>query len=330
MNKVSVILPVYNTSKYLKKCFESILNQTYTSFELICVNDGSTDNSLQILEEYAQKDDRIKIITQKNQGLGNARNAGIIQTSGDYICYIDSDDYIHQDLLKDAVNKILEDDSDVVIYDNYNVYRDSTIPVYRVKNFINKHKTDCFHYEEFKQIAYQSCVAWNKLYKKQIIVDNNLKFFEDVKMGEDSPFWFDLLSLNPKISLLDKCLYYYIKREDSLTKRSEDYIDRQIELYKKYKDTLKDNISVDFRLTILDYNVRCAINGYCANNSLKIFLIYEKSLRFFAEEYKNFKGLNLWKYEGYFIFRFRWFYYIGKNLVLYILKLKNRWRCANG
>ena len=100
MPKVSVIVPVYNTEKYLPQCLDSIINQTFTDFECICINDGSTDNSLSILEEYAKKDSRIRIISQKNAGLSNVKNVGIKNATGIYITFIDSDDFVSLDYIE--------------------------------------------------------------------------------------------------------------------------------------------------------------------------------------------------------------------------------------
>ena len=119
MPKVSVIIPVYNTSKYLNQCLESIQNQTFTDFEAICINDGSTDSSLEILKEFASKDDRFIIINKKNEGQGIARNLGIQQANGEYIIFIDSDDWLETEGLEKAYKKIKEDSADILIFDFY-------------------------------------------------------------------------------------------------------------------------------------------------------------------------------------------------------------------
>ena len=110
---VSVIVPVYNVEKYLEECLDSIINQTLEDIEIICVNDGSTDNSLKILKKYAKKDNRIKIINQKNCGLGCARNSGLNQSQGDYIFFLDSDDYLNPNILEKLYPKALESHSEI-------------------------------------------------------------------------------------------------------------------------------------------------------------------------------------------------------------------------
>ena len=114
MAQITVILPVYNVEKYLKQCLDSIVNQTFKDFECLCVNDGSTDNSLSILQEYAQKDKRFKIITQKNGGTSVARNTGIKHTNTKYLTFIDSDDWITENYLEILYNKIEETNADIV------------------------------------------------------------------------------------------------------------------------------------------------------------------------------------------------------------------------
>jgi len=116
MVKISVIMPIYNSEKYLKEAIDSVLNQSFKDFELICINDGSTDNSPEILENYRKKDKRIKIINQKNQGLSAARNKGLKNSEGEFIFFIDSDDYIAKNTLKKLYQNARINDSDIVLY----------------------------------------------------------------------------------------------------------------------------------------------------------------------------------------------------------------------
>ena len=129
MYDVSVIIPVYNVEKYLEECLDSVCNQTLANIEIICVNDGSTDGSVDILNAYAEKDDRIKIISQSNQGLGASRNNGLKASSGKYILFLDSDDYIDLTSLEKLVDNIVSNDSDMVLFkfqnfdDNKNLHK---------------------------------------------------------------------------------------------------------------------------------------------------------------------------------------------------------------
>ena len=116
MPKVSIIVPVYNVEKYLRQCLDSVLNQTFQEFEAICINDGSTDSCAQILDEYAKKDSRIKVITQDNKGLSEARNTGLKHVQGDYVFFLDSDDSIHPQCLDICHSFIQKDNADMVSF----------------------------------------------------------------------------------------------------------------------------------------------------------------------------------------------------------------------
>ena len=134
MNKVSIIVPVYNIEKYLAKCLDSLINQTLEDIEIICVNDGSTDNSAEILNEYAQKDCRIKIINQDNAGLSAARNTGINAANGEYIGYVDSDDWIDLNFYEKLYNAAKDTDADIVKLQELNALAASII---KKKYFLN-------------------------------------------------------------------------------------------------------------------------------------------------------------------------------------------------
>ena len=134
--KVSIIIPVYNVEKYLKKCLDSVINQTLKDIEIICIDDGSTDSSYTILNEYAQKDNRFVILKQKNNGAGAARNKGIEIAKGEYLYFLDSDDFVDITLLEKAHTKIKENDCDICIFKNY-FYNDNTKEKY-INNLKNK------------------------------------------------------------------------------------------------------------------------------------------------------------------------------------------------
>ena len=122
MTEVSVVINMYNSEKYLRKCIDSVLAQTFTDFELILVNDGSKDHSLDICKEYAEKDKRIRIVDKENGGLADARNAGLDAAKGKYLEFIDADDWIEPDLLEKCVTKLHETDADIVIFDIYQYF----------------------------------------------------------------------------------------------------------------------------------------------------------------------------------------------------------------
>lgn len=225
--KFSVIIPVYNVEKYLKECLDSLINQTFKNIEFIFINDGSTDNSVQIIEEYAQKDARIKLITQQNQGQGIARNNGIKLAKGEYIAFIDPDDWVDLELFQELNTFIEQRHPDVLQFDFYEFYEYSGItkPYNLAKKFKRK-----FNYDLTKKNYYSwkdcnnrcltrlSPLCWNKVYSKQFLIDNNIVFAPN-KFGEDLLFSHNVLFSAEKIYVLDKYLYYYRHRANSATNK---------------------------------------------------------------------------------------------------------------
>lgn len=212
---VSVVMPVYNVEKYVGKAIESILNQTYSNFELILVNDKSTDNSLEILRLYAINDKRIKIINKPiNEGLGYARNSGMQIAIGKYIYFIDSDDYVEQDLLESCISEAELLNADVVIFGYCEDYEQKK-GIVTSKNFgveakiieRNTLKNEFINLYE-KTIIHSTC---NKVYKLDFLRENNLEFL-NVSMCEDIFFNLKVFKLINKLSIIDKVFYHYMKR----------------------------------------------------------------------------------------------------------------------
>lgn len=322
---ISVIIPIYNVEQYLLKCLDSIIGQTYKNIEIICVNDGSLDNCQQILEEYKLKDSRLIIINQQNQGVSTARNQGLNKANGDYIYFVDPDDWIDTTLIEKAVNCICENKSDIVIFDAINVYKNSQIPVRRVNNFVKKNNLYSFYFNEAKNIIYHTPTSWSKLYRKSFLNVHKLYFPKDITLGEDVVFWLSLLSYNPKISILDEPLYYYLKRDDSATGLiNEKALDEQWNLYEYIINSADYKLYLEeYKILILDFCCRLAVYRYSCADSLRLLFIYEKTISKFLKEYKNFKIIGLFKLQGYKLLKLRLFYTIGKKIVLCYLKKIN-------
>ncbi len=240
--KVSVILPVYNTEKYLKDCLDTIVNQTLKEIEIICVDDGSTDNSLNILKEYASKDKRITLITQENLFAGVARNVGINLAKGEYLSFLDSDDFFELDMLEGMYNQGLKNNVDIVIckFTKYNeLSKKFQKPEgincnFKKENpiFSPNEKTD-----NLFNIAFT--VAWNKIFKRNLILDNKI-FFQSLITRNDTYFSCVAMVHANNIQLLDKSYYYYrYNRQNSLVNTSDKYpltfYDSYTELYKYLK-----------------------------------------------------------------------------------------------
>lgn len=208
---ISIIIPVYKVEEYLEKCIESVLKQTYTNLQIILVDDGSPDNCGKICDEYAKKDPRIEVIHKVNGGLSDARNVGIAKAKGKYIGFVDSDDYIKEDMYEILINLIKEYDADVSICNLYDVI-DGKEYIRNNENGIQKYS----RLEILKEVLLDKNIqsyAWNKLYKKEL--------FDEIKYPigkkyEDIGTTFYVFEKCNKIVVTSKPEYYYLKRSDSL------------------------------------------------------------------------------------------------------------------
>ena len=233
MPAISVVVPVYNVEKYLRRCLNSILNQTFTDWEAVFINDGSQDNSLDILKEYANKDSRIKIIDKNNTGMSDARNKGLEVVSGEYVLFVDSDDFIHPQTMEITYYLAQRDKSDVVTFTYDRLYRpqlmvryklgldtDNVIPVrLKQKYDLSKIKTlvteNVFDYATEKthnmfnpkrKWLVKHCQVWKNLYRKDFI--KGITFIKGI-LFEDFPWWSEVLLRNPKVTLTRLPLYFY-------------------------------------------------------------------------------------------------------------------------
>ena len=225
--KVSVIIPVYNVEQYLRECLDSIVNQTLKDIEVICVDDGSTDSSLDILKEYAKKDNRITIITQKNLYAGVARNAGLTVAKGEYLSFLDSDDFFELTLFEETYNIAQKEKSEIVFY-KYTYYDDKSQTKEREAGISTKY-TDKQIYtiktKKLKNDLFRICehTPWNKLINRELVTKEKI-YFQSLKSSNDTYFAFLVLACSKKISLYYKSLLYYrYDREGSLVKNRDKF-----------------------------------------------------------------------------------------------------------
>lgn len=216
MVKVSVIVPIYNTEDYLNECLTSIINQSLKDIEIICIDDGSTDNSLEILREFAKMDKRITIFSQKNKGQGSARNLGLKHAKGEYICFVDSDDILKLNELKDTYNICSKNSLDFLVFKLF-TYNEGTGKKYNEKQYemedIKSFKNKVFNYNDLKSSIFKIPVSpVNKLYNGDFLRNLNIKFPENI-IFEDNIFFWDVLFNSKRISLYDE--YLYIRRRHS-------------------------------------------------------------------------------------------------------------------
>ena len=216
MAEISVIVPVYNVEQYLEKCLDTIINQTFKDIEIICVNDGSTDNSRKILEDYKNKDRRIKIIDKENGGLSSARNTGMKIAKGRFLSFVDSDDWIDLTMLEKLYNNITALNTDISIcavhlFDEAQQKINDDEPYFNLSYFDNSFDNKAFSYIDAKPFLMDVCVmAWNKLYRRRFVQECAAEF-PDGLIFEDGPFFFSIFFKTQKVSIVRDLLYYYRK-----------------------------------------------------------------------------------------------------------------------
>ena len=222
---ISVIVPIYKAEKYIYNSIDSIINQPFTDFELILVDDGSPDNCGTICDEYAKNDKRIKVIHKKNGGVSSARNIGIEKSSGKWICFVDSDDYLQPGFLMNP-NEYKED----LIIQSYQVFGDENRVIrYENKTITENNLKDCIK-DHVDELIYR--VPWGKLFKSNIIKDNNIRFHTDIHIGEDTLFMLEYLYYTKSIKYNDSPMYMYKSDTDysryTLTPQKAVYIFNQM------------------------------------------------------------------------------------------------------
>ncbi len=277
---VSVIVAVYNAAKYLRQCMDSILNQTLKDIEVICVNDGSTDSSLKILEEYAAKDDRIRIFTKENEGLGgaSARNLGIEKARGEYLSILDSDDFFDAEMLEKAFQRAEETQADVVVFGGYE-YDERNGNTYKVASILNEKaipQKEVFSYKDCADTIYQLTqgMAWNKLYRKSFIDKRGIRF-QKIKYTDDAYFTFSHMVLAERISVINENLCYYrVNSGISQTDGLSNYPDSAYVPYLELKKSLVEwGVYEDVKKSFVN----------CATAFMRYF--YDKIIRYEPFEY---------------------------------------------
>ena len=211
MKKISIVIPIYNVEQYLRECIDSVIKQTYENLEIILVNDGSKDNSLNICKEYLDKDKRIRIIDQKNAGLSAARNVGLEASTGEYVMFIDSDDYMDLNACKVLYNAIEGTDYEFVSA-NF-VFTDSNGKPWKKPKFSNKFKNKELTIKNYRESFYFiNAPVWNKIFKREYLIENNLRF-EVGLYAEDAIFTTLLYLKAQKAYYIKDVVYYYRQRE---------------------------------------------------------------------------------------------------------------------
>lgn len=266
--KISVIVPIYNVEKYLEKCISSLLDQSFTDFELILVNDGSPDNCGKICDKFKEKDSRITVLHLENGGVCRARNKGMELATGDFYVFVDSDDWVEKDYLKDFVDHI-EDEETLIIQDcnrDNDEKSETHFFGFQNKSFVLK--------EDFGKLFHENAhyvpggYPWNKLYSAKIIKENNLQFDPAIKLADDEKWNFEYFVHLKKMKFIDKANYHYIYNPGSISNQKRPF-DRELtrfEFKTKFFDFALKNYQISendkkkiiaevekhFRINILD------------------------------------------------------------------------------
>ena len=227
MPKVSVVIPIYNVEKYLRECMDSVVNQTLKDIEIICVNDGSPDNSRSILQEYADKDERIKIIDKENGGLASARNVGVKAATGEYIGFVDSDDWIDLDFYEKLYNTAIQYEADIACGNIYKTGKKKYLVRHAQIRFTQKTR-DKYRYARIPK----HCYVWNKIYRRNALIRSGVCFEEGV-CYEDIEFTHKVLHYLNSFVTVPNADYYYRTNPDSIVGYRTD---------KKYQDLVAADV----------------------------------------------------------------------------------------
>ena len=328
-DKISIILPLYNSEQYLERCINSIINQTYENFELILIDDGSTDKTLEKIKEYEKKDSRIVIITKKNSGVSDSRNIGILNSSGKYITFVDSDDWLEKDAIENLYNCIIET--------KYPIVRGKYVIEYKAKS---KSIVEKFAYNE--DIANtnisrlidnvisgeMNCYMWLLLIDSKVI-KNKIYFNNRLAMMEDTIFYLDLLLENNDIYFLNKTIYHYYVNPESAS-RNSDYTKRNLENSIEVNRIFEEKLN-KYNCNSIDrkkmYNTKtskaiseCLYKLYCSN-SFEFYEEYNKIIN--SDEIRQIlKNCDMKKinFQNKYIIRFL----ISKSKYLLMIFLKLR------
>ncbi len=290
MSLFSIIVPVYKVEEYIDKCVMSILNQTFSDFELILVDDGSPDRCPQICDEYAERDERITVIHKPNGGVSSARNEALKIAKGKYIWFVDSDDYVEENSLEILSDYIHNTPADLYVFEH------GFFEKYEVTDFDS---LLCDHYYKY-HFGFE---PWNKVYKRSLITDNNMFFDTQEKVGEDLLFNINYYTKMKACLFINEKLYHYTVRENSAmtSKDNERYI-KQMRLFSKIKKELEGSVSQEnlavlfimhmvsglnqsfnhfdffkFRRIIKEYRMKEKFENRVFNNAVNSFLHNEKA-----------------------------------------------------
>lgn len=277
MPKVSVVVPVYNVQEYIEKCLETLVNQTLKDIEIIIVNDGSTDNSEKIIKKYIEKyPEKIKYYVKENGGLSDARNYGLKYVTGDYIAFLDSDDYVDETLYEKMYNKAIEENCDFVECDFIWKYDKKEVK-----------DTGDIYLDKHKMLANARVVAWNKLIKRTLLQQAHVQFPVGLRY-EDIEFFYKLLPSIRKFGFVKENLIYYVQRKESIVNSQNEKTKEIFEVLQNVLDYYKKNNLYQEYKEELEYNYARIL---LCSSLFRIIKIKDKKIRK-KLLYETWKNLN--------------------------------------
>ncbi len=299
MVKVSVIIPVFNVEKYLKQCLDNLLNQTLKDIEIICINDGSTDKSLEILNDYAKKDYRVKVVNKQNEGQGIARNLGLETVKGEFLSFIDPDDWVETDMFEKMYLQAKDLNSQVVICDYTKFFEKNgkiiTPHIFRKAVSLTKSKAikipngeNIYKNLIDKTILVSPSYTWNAIYEKELLKRNNIKFTNQ-RCYEDVLFTLQSRTKAQRISYINKSFYNYRIRSTSTLRSNNSRYRDLINVIKAIKKYLYDeNLMGEYQ-----YN----FNYFCISNIYRVFtnMSSDEDRKHLLEQSMNILDKNLIK-----------------------------------
>jgi len=292
---VTVVVPVYNVEKYVKECLDSIINQTYKNLEIICVDDCGQDDSINIVKEIAKTDKRIKVIHhKKNKGLGGARNTGLKNAQGEFIFFVDSDDFIEKDCVEVATNTLLGTQYNVVFFKTDVLWENTQqrTPIWYQPYADYKEGDFVINEDNMCEIP---CFSWNKAYRTSFLKDNNIKWQEGV-IYEDQDFSYRVFTKSPETYMIDKVLYVYRRREGSIISENYSSLKNVEDLYKAAKriyDYLVENDLIEKYKVSFFNSLCCTLNNYRINSE-----VHKKLLPLMLKCLEDVNFMELYKKES--------------------------------
>lgn len=277
MAKVSVIIPAYNIEDYIGECLKSVLNQTLNDIEIIIINDGSTDKTLEKINRVINNDKRVKVINQKNRGLIETRRVGLKNASSEFILFIDGDDYIELNALEELYNTAVREKCDILQFDYYYKYEDKKI---RAKN-INHNICEGDEFLRGILLGSIGVNVWSKFIRRDLL--NKIVWTNNITLGEDLFIIFSLSLQYPKVCFIEKPLYYYRVRENSISRMNNSNLkdlEKVIEIIEKNlkKEYMYDNYKQEFQFLVFNhiYCNRIVANKYIDSYHKELYEYWKK------------------------------------------------------